>query len=304
LKGIGDKDTIPYYFQGQLINLYPVENEQYSITIAYINNNEIGRIFTFIVKGNNGKFVFANPIKYNTKYWKTTTIGTITLYYPDTINTIRAEVFNRKNIVVASKLRLPVRNWDLYMCRNYQEALQLQGCLYEFGSNGSVNNGDIVDPKTLFSVMNNEDFSHDVLHIYAANIRGKVRNSTAEEGIAYNWGHAYYADSNGEIPEQQALVSALREYIKTHSEIKLLDLFYKNPNILAEYGIPRPISVKSTISGIICDEVEKQKGVDGIIELMNCGRGDENFFNSIDHLIGINRSNFEEKVFKLLFNND
>jgi hypothetical protein len=89
LKRIEGKDTIRYYFQGQLINLYPVENKQYSITIAYVNNNEIGRIFTFIVKENNGKFVFANPIKYNTKHWKTTTIGTITLYYPDTINTIR-----------------------------------------------------------------------------------------------------------------------------------------------------------------------------------------------------------------------
>jgi hypothetical protein len=93
----------------------------------------------------------------------------------------------------------------------------------------------------------------------------------------------------------------LREYIKAHSEIKLLDLFDKNPYILVEYGFPEPISVKSTISGMICDEIEKQRGVDGIIELLKCGRGDENFFKSIDELIGINRTNFEEKVYKLLF---
>jgi hypothetical protein len=55
---------------------------------------------------------------------------------------------------------------------------------------------------------------------------------------------------------------------------------------------------------MICDEIEKQKGVDDIIELIKCGRGDDSFFNSIDHLIGINRNSFEEKVYKLLFNND
>jgi hypothetical protein len=305
LKGIEDKDTMSYYFQGRLINLYPIENKCYSITIAYVCNGDIGRIFTFIVKKSNGKFVFASPIKYNTKHWKTITIGTITLCYPDTINTIRAGVFNHKNIVMASKLKLPVRNWDLYMCRNYQEALQLQGCSYEFKRNGIVNLGDITGHKTLFSIMNNEDFSHDVFHNYAANIRGKIsRNFTAEEGIAYTWGNAYYADSKGEIPEQQELISALRKYIKAHSEIKLLDLFDKNPYILVEYDFPKPISVKSTISGMICDEIERQKGVDGIIELLKCGRGDENFFKSIDELIGINRNNFEEKVYKLLFNDE
>ncbi|MDR0547324.1 MAG: hypothetical protein LBG77_07060, partial [Dysgonamonadaceae bacterium] len=40
---------------------------------------------------------------------------------------------------------------------------------------------------------------------------------------------------------------------------------------------------------------EKQKGADGIIELMKCGRGDENYFKSIENLLGINRENFNEK---------
>jgi hypothetical protein len=203
---------------------------------------------------------------------------------------------------MASKLKLPVRNWDLYMCRNYQEALQLQGCLYEFEVNGVVNSGDVVDPKTLFSAMNDEDFSHDVLHIYAETIR-KVKNTAAEEGLAYNWGNAYHTNSQG-ISDQKELIPVLQQYVQSHTDVKLLDLFDKNPNALAEYGYPKPISVKYIISGIICEEVEKQKGADGIIELIKCGRGDENFFNSIDHLIGINRINFEEKVYKLLFKND
>jgi transcription initiation factor TFIIIB Brf1 subunit/transcription initiation factor TFIIB len=52
--------------------LYPVENKQYFITIAYMNNDEIGRIFNFLAKEENDKIVLSNPIKYNTKHWKTT----------------------------------------------------------------------------------------------------------------------------------------------------------------------------------------------------------------------------------------
>jgi hypothetical protein len=301
LKRIEAKDTVHHYYKGQLINLYPVEPAHYSLTLIYSNNDAIGRIFTFTVKEDNGKFVFASPVKYNTKHWKSATIGTITIHYPDTININRAKDFDRKNVMMASKLNLPVMNLEMYMSRNYQEALQLQGCLYEYGSNGYTNSGDIVNPKTLFSVKNDEDFSHDVLHMYAAHIRGKIRNTAAEEGIAYLWGNAYHADSKGKIPDQQELVTVLRKYLESHIDVKLLDLFDKNPNVLAEYGYPKPISVKSIISGLICEEIEKQKGVNGIIELMKCGRGDDNFFKSIDSIMHINRNNFDAKVHKLLF---
>jgi hypothetical protein len=201
---------------------------------------------------------------------------------------------------MAEKLKLPVRNWEMYICRQYQEALQLQGCLYEVNYNGMVNSGDIVDPKTLFSVMNDEDFSHDVLHIYAAQIRGKDRN-VAECGLAYLWGNAYHADSEGRVPDQQELIPVLQRYVQTHSEIKLLDLFEKNPDVLAEYGYPKPLHVRHIIAGLIWAEIEKQKGIDGVITFLKCGRGYDNFFKSADALIGINRKNFDEKVRRLLF---
>ena len=301
LKGVEGKDTIPDYFQARLINLYPVENNQYLLTISYTKNDEIGRILTFIAKNNDGKIVFANPLRYNTKFWKTATVGTITYFYPDTIDVKRAEVFNQKNISMAKKLNLPVRNWDVYMCRNYQEAIQIQGCSYEFTRNGFLNSGDIIDPKTLFSVMSDEDFSHDVLHIYASQIRGKVRNATAECGVAYYWGNAYHTGVVGKAPDLKELIPVVQQYLQSHKVISLLDLFDKSPDVLAEYGYPKPIHIHQIISAIICKEIERQKGTEGIIELLKSGRGDENFFKSIESLIGINRNNFDKEVYKLIF---
>ena len=152
LKGIGNRDISQNYFQAKLINLYPVGNHQYMLIMSYAKNDEIGRMLNFLAKETNEGVVFANPLEYNTKFWKTTTIGTITYFYPDTIDTERAEVFNKKNILMAKKLNIPVRNWDVYMCRNYQEAIQIQGCIYEFTRNGIFNSGDIIDPKRFFPV--------------------------------------------------------------------------------------------------------------------------------------------------------
>jgi hypothetical protein len=301
LKGVDGKDTIPKYFQAQLINLYPIEENQYLLTISYQKEEEIGRIFTFLAKNRGGKIVFANPLEYNTKFWKTTTIGTITYYYPDTIDTKRAETFNQKNILMAQKLNLPVRNWDLYMCRNYQEAILIQGCSYEFTRNGAVNHGDIIDPQTLFSCMNDEDFSHDVLHIYASQVRGKERNANGECGLAYYWGNAYHTGIAGKSPELNELVPVLRRYLESHKDVSLLELLEKSPNILAEYGYPWPIHVNRIISGVICREIEKQKGTEGIIELLKCGRGNDNLFKATEKLIGINRENFDKEVYSLVF---
>jgi hypothetical protein len=302
LKGIEEKDTIPKYFQAQLINLYPVGSKQYMLTISYTNNDEIGRIHNFLAKENNGHIIFANPLRYNTRHWKTTTIGTVTYFFPDTIDTERAELFNQKNILIAEKLNLPVRDWEVYMCENFQDALQIQGCSYESTSNGVFNSGWIMDPKILLTCMNDEDFSHDVLHIYASQIRErKDRNANGECGLAYYWGNAYHSGVTGKAPDLKELIPVLQQYLQSHKEVKLLELFEKSPNVLAEYGYPHPIHVNRIIAGVICKEIERQKGTDGIIELLKCGRGNDNLFKATGKLIGINRENFDKEVYRLIF---
>lgn len=303
LKGIEGKDTIPNYFQGRLINLYPVGNKQYMLTVSYTKNEEIGRIHSFLAKENNGQIVFANPLRYNTRHWKTAKVGTATYFFPDTIDMERAGLFNRKNISMAEKLNLPVRNWDVYMCENFQEALQIQGCSYESTGNGVFNSGWIMDPKILLSCMGDEDFSHDVLHIYASQIRErKNRNANGECGLAYYWGNAYHSGVTGKAPGLNELLPALRQYLQSHKEAKLLELFEKSPNILAEYGYPHPIHVNRIIAGVICKEIERQKGTEGILEILKCGKGNDNLFKATEKLIGINKENFNERVYQLICN--
>jgi hypothetical protein len=186
------------------------------------------------------------------------------------------------------------------MCYNYQEILQLLGYEYELESNGKTRDGYGVDGNTIFSVMNNEDFSHDVFHYYTGKFRQQIpANGIVEEGIAYSWGNAYYTNkNNGEMIEQKELVQILKKYLQDNPSVNLLDLFNKNTKIFN--NLANEISVKSTISSLICDEVERKKGIDGVRVLIKCGRGSDSFFKAIDDLISLNKTNFDTELRRLI----
>jgi hypothetical protein len=73
-----------------------------------------------------------------------------------------------------------------------------------------------------------------------------------------------------------------------------------NPMIL-----PSNTKVRSLLSSLICDEIERRTGTKGVKQLIDCGPGDENYFRVADKLIGVNTKNFNHEMQKLLnqFNN-
>lgn len=298
------RDSNANFYKKQLINIYPISANEYWISIAFIGykNSEgpiLKNILSLIATNVDNHVEFSIPTKYLTKTWKTTVVGDITYFYREKINLIRAKKFNDKNIDIATKLGLKPEKLNFYLCNNYQEILQLLGYEYDMDSNGKTRDGYGVDSKTIFSVMNNEDFSHDIFHFYSAKIRGDVkRNSTTEEGIAYSWGNAYYTKADGEMVYQKELIQNLRVYLKENPKTSLLELFNKNTRIFDK--LPPEIAVKSSISSLLCDEVERKKGIEGVKALIKCGRGDENFFRVLNDLITINQANFDTEVMKLI----
>ncbi|MDF2430892.1 MAG: hypothetical protein JWP44_523 [Mucilaginibacter sp.] len=289
------KEKELHFYKPQIINLFPVDKNQYYVSVAFINNNALRAIINVIADVSDNKITFSIPVYYLTRNWRTVKTGTITYHYCDYINLKRAKKFNQKNILIAKKLGLEPEKLDFYLCDNYQQILNLLGCAYDSESAGITNDGLGVDEGTIFSIMHNEDFSHDLFHYYAAKVRKNTRNSAAEEGVAYSWGNAYYTDQNGDMITQSQLVTVLKDYLQQHPGVSLLELFQKNPFIFYSQT-----KVRSLISSLICDEVERKKGSEGIKTLIDCGSGDDNYFASVNNLIGINPGNFNTRVMNLL----
>jgi len=300
------KDSIDNFYKKQLINLYPISANKFWVSIAFIGSKDnepsiLKNIINLIATNTNGNITFSIPLNYLTKEWKTKAVGNITYFFRGKINLERAANFNEKNTKIAASLELQPEKLNFYLCNNYQEILQLLGYEYDAELNGKTRDGYGVDSKTIFSIMGNEDFSHDVFHFYSDKIRGDIkRNRTVEEGIGYSWANAYYTNTNGEMIEQKELIQELKKYLNTNPKASLLELFNNDTKIFSH--LPPEISVKSTISSLLCDYVKSKNGVDGIKALIKCGSGDNNFFKALNDLVSINQTNFDTEAIKLLEN--
>lgn len=301
LKGIeaNEQDNDAHYYKPRLINLYPIAGDTYLISLSFAGNaaatNPLRAIVSLVCAVRDEQVTFNIPVYYLTRNWKTAKVGNIRYHYPDKVNRKRAKQFNRSNTRIAGKLGVEPEQFDFYLCDNYQQILHLLGYEYDSTAAGKTTDGYGVDGGTIFSIMHNEDFSHDVFHYYAAKIRTHARNSAAEEGIAYSWGNAYYTDEHGEMIGQQQLVKALKAYLRQHPQASLFDLFNKNPSIFVNQT-----KVRSLLSSLICDEVERRKGIAGIKALIDCGKGDEQYFRVVSESTGITPENFDREVMSLL----
>ncbi len=288
-------DSAHRHLQPRLVNIYPLGGACYALQLAYVGEGELAGLLSLYSCVNNGRVTFGSPLRYNTFGWKVQQVGTLTLHYRDTFNEARAALFHTKNTQMAERLALPVRRWEMYLSRNFQESRQLQGVTFEARWNGEVGRGDINDPRFLFPVMGNEDYTHDLLHIYAAEIRGRARNAI-ECGLAYLWTNVDYVDSAGHSPDLNELLPMFRRYLEAHPT-DLLQLFEEDPpDRLLPYGAPMKTSVRQIMGGLIWERLYREKGTEGVRDLLRCGRGLDNLFKALDRLLGINRGNFDREV--------
>ena len=292
----------------QLINFYPIGNDAFNLDFSILNPSEKGYVvfyfLSLIANDEGSKFTFESPLDYRTRYWKSEKIGNITYHFRDSIQINRARLFDKKNTAIADKFGLEPDEFDFYMIDNYQEYLNLIGINYNVYENGKYRTGNGVSFNTIFSIMNNEDFSHDIFHYYSGQINKREnRNWITEEGIAYLWGNAYYTDKSGEMIEMDQMVSILKNHLYENPNTSLLSLFEDKPKIFN--SLASEISVRSVLSAIIANEVEHKLGTEGIMELINAGGGKElvkKYLAVTDKLIGINKENFDVRINELIDN--
>ncbi|HEV3326029.1 MAG TPA: hypothetical protein VG052_10500 [Puia sp.] len=281
--------------QPAILKLYPLQDSVYYCSLAFLTDCHVREILTILIRFNAGRTAFAIPLSYFTRTWKRERVGLTTYHYADRINLNRATLFDRKNHLMAMKLGLTPERFDFYLCDNHQDILNLLGYSYDSASAGDLDEGYGVDEGTIFSIRHNEDFSHDLFHYYSAKFRHNKRNSAADEGVAYSWGNPYYTDKQGAIISRHQLVAQLKVYLEHHPEVSLLTLFEKNPMIF-----PSKARVRSLLSSLICDDIERRAGAKGIKELIDCGPGDENFFRVTGKLAGITPENFNQAIRELI----
>ena len=300
-----DKETIQKRID--LINLYPTSKGQYLISLSFTSLStegftEIDFIVDLIAVEELGETYFTIPLRYYTRHWSKEAVGKITYNFRGNLNLDRASLFDQKNNIIATNLGTKPEFLNFYITDNYQEILKLRGFKYKSSSKGDYRDGYGVVDNTIFAVMGNEDFSHDMLHYYSSSIHNKAdRNWIVEEGLAYLWGNAYYGDLRGETITQSKLVQRLSDYIKENPDENLLELFNEDSKVFED--IAPEISTQSIITGVILSELRRTNGLNTVVALIEIGRKDSKatFLEELQKL-GIDKQNFHSYVSRAILN--
>lgn len=200
-----------------------------------------------------------------------------------------AKDFDQFNTFLSKKLKLNTLKFKYYKCKDIQEVYALLGISYDLTRNSEVRSGsfDVVN-KVFYSGTNSDQYKHDLTHAYfGLKFPDSTRNWTAEEGF-----NVYTTDFWGKSTEEN--FRYLREFIQANPSMTLLSAFEKN------VYLKFPIPIKYPLSALLMRKVERELGFDKVLEVINCGESDDQYFAILEKMIGLTKQNFDKVILEEL----
>lgn len=299
------KDDI--FFKPYLTNVVLLKDNNYLIQVSYIGVSEsiplLRASFEFIAHKTNNSFTFSSPLLRNTKNWKVEKIGNNVFHYQNTINKDKVKEYNKFTTAFDLKLKSTNKKTDYYLCGNIIELEKLIGVDYKLDYNGrteSVWSSSFGNRKLIVFGNNNSTFNqfdpHDLFHDRLSLVipRNKV-NKPVDEGCAYlyggSWGFTW-----------KEIFKAFKEQIASNkntnwTEIKEAPIYFKTGNYSN--------SADYIVNALLVQKIEKEKGFEGVWELLNVGpfeKGNEKYYQTLEKLTGISKENYNEKIWELINN--
>ncbi len=297
-----------FFYKSYLNNVVKLNETEFLIQISYIGINENVPIlvasFELIAHKSKDIFLFSSPLLTNTKNWKTEKAGNNIFHYKSIINKSKVKEFNKLVTLFDKKLKSINKITEFYCCKNFPEMLKLIGVNYKLEYNGkeeSVFSSSLGDKKLIVLGNNSEEFNefdpHDTWHdrLYSVTSRGKI-NRPVDEGCAYiygggswgiSWKNVFKKFKDKVAPDKNTDWTAFKEK----------PLNFNTPEIY--------LYVDYVVNALLIQKIEKEKGFAGVWELLNVGtfeKGNEKYYQTLEKLTGITKTNYNEKVWELINN--
>lgn len=303
----GGKNNTEDFYKPYLTNVVTLNDSNYLIQVAYIGINEatpfLRASFELIAHKANGAFLFSSPLVYNTKNWKIEKADNSFFHYQYNINKQKVNEFGKLTRMCDAKLGVKDKIVDYYCTDNVIELQKLVGVNYKADYNGTNTNvwGAVWGNRKLVVFGNHnamfDDFDpHDAFHDRLALVmpRSKV-NKPVDEGCAYLYGGSWgltWKEIFKAFKEQVASNKATSWTEVKETPVYFVTKGYKNS---ADY----------IVNALLVKKIEKEKGFEGVWELMKVGpveKGHEKYYQTLEKLTGITKANYDEKVWELINN--
>lgn len=294
------------FYKGYLTNVVQLDGVNFLIQLSYIGVTENAPVlkasFEVLSKQKDGIFYFLSPLKRNTSSWKTKKIGDFTFHYKNTINEKNTNDFVKNATLFDKKLNAKSGKMEWYGCDDLPDLLQTIGVKYKLDYNGrSSSTFSANENNTLLAVSGsgNYDFNsydpHDLWHDRLHNvITTKIINKPVDEGCAYLYGGSWGITWN-------QILKMFKEKVSSNPKSDWLSLYEQFYNF--GESKEKHLIVGYVINALLVEKIEKEKGFSAVMELLSCGRYEktnENYFVVLEKLTGINKLNFNERVWALI----
>jgi hypothetical protein len=286
-----------------LTNVNQLDSVDYLIQFAYLGLEDtmplLRASFRLLAHQTGDRFAFSSPLRRNVIGWKVRTVGDFTFYYTDyPFNESLLADYVAKAKEFDRKLHAPAYPTIFYCCRTFQEALEALGVDYKLDYNGiSTDNLSAFERNTSLHVLggnapaqfDHHDLWHDRLH---AVIPVSTINRPIDEACAYLYGGSWGLS-------WEEVFRQFKTYMGSNHD--WLTAFAANAN----FAQPNQnhLFVSYVITALLVKKIEMEKGFPAVLQFLTCGkyqRDNANYFQALDTIIGINRSNFNATVEQLV----
>ncbi|RYE29616.1 MAG: hypothetical protein EOP42_13975 [Sphingobacteriaceae bacterium] len=292
------------FYKCYLSNVVVLNDDDFIVQLNYLGVMEGSPVlrasFKLLAKKKADKFYFYSPLKYNTNNWKLKTIDHTTYHFKNTLNKVDVREYQKTVNFYDHKLKAPVTLTEFYYGDNITEVLQLIGVDYKLDYNGTRDNNLTAHEDNISLILNgwssNEhkfdphDLWHDRLRTVLNN---DIINRAVDEGCAYLYGGSWG------LTWTQVFTS-FTTFATAHPDANWEALYIASENYT---NGNKPLKVTYAINALVVEDIEKKKGFNAVMTLLACGKrenGDANYFNTLEKITGVNRSNFNSYVLKLL----
>jgi hypothetical protein len=306
IKGMdGAKDAKGYNaYKCYLTNLVELSPDNFIVQISYTDlDKRVGDLrasFRLMAKRIDDKFIFYSPLKRNTAGWKIKKFGNLTCHYKDSLNVAAVKSYQSTVGLYNKKLKLPDSPIEFYYCDNFPEAQQIVGIDYKQDYNG-VKNNSLSSEENGVSLEINGGYSdkfrfdaHDLWHARLRMVMDRaIINRPVDEGCAYlyggSWGYTW-----------DELLAKFKTYVANNPNADWINLYTTSVKFADD---DKPMYVAYVLNALIVKKIEREQGFAPVMDLLGCGNrqnGDENYFAALKKITGIDKADFNAKMWELV----
>lgn len=287
-----------------LTNLVRLDSVNYLLQLAALGvQDQAPRLrasFELRAKRAPGRFLFYSPLPFHTAAWRQRQIGTVRFHYPAAFPKKAATSYAHQVALFDKKLSSPGVLTDYYLCDNLPAALQAVGVAGKADYRGYAHNSlSARQPGRLLKLSGDngpDQFDpHDLWHERLRNVvAASTINKAVDEGCAFSYGGSWGIGWPVILRQFQAYAQARpnEDWLATYPTAASVST-----------GAQRPLLVRYVINALIVQQLERTKGFGAVQQLVSCGTYEstnERYFQTLERVAGITRTNFNAAVRALL----